>query len=293
MTADRQAFVVGLDGMVGSRLAAAFEHRGIRVWGSTRNHPTTGGKRIYLDLADHVDHFVPPFSGAGTAILCAACTSIDQCQREPRATRLVNVDNTIALAEKFVDAGMFVILLSSNTVFDGFTAFPRPQDLPNPSHEYGRQKADAEKRLLGMGKNTAVVRFSKIIAPDMPLLSGWMRELRSGRSVHPFSDAVMAPISAAFATELICRVATSQHPGVIQASATDDISYAGAARYLAAKIAADMDLVKPISSKDAGRSGFPDHATLDTAELAELGLEAPPPTRALDQFLDLPSGDRT
>jgi dTDP-4-dehydrorhamnose reductase len=288
--ADRQIFVVGADGMLGSRLVTAFEHQGISVWGSTRNHSTAGGKRIYLDLASNVDHFALPFSGHGTAIICAAYTSIDQCQREPRATRRINVDNTVALARKFVEAGMFVIFPSSNTVFDGLTAFPGARDVPNPPHEYGRQKADAEEQLLRMGKSTAVIRFSKIIAPNMPLLSGWIRGLQSGEAVHPFSDAVMAPISAAFATELVRRVATYQHPGVTHASATDDISYASAAKYLATKMAADMNLIKPISCKNVRLSGFPDHTTLDTTELAELGLEAPLPTHALDQFFDLTFG---
>jgi dTDP-4-dehydrorhamnose reductase len=288
--ADQQILVVGADGMMGRRLVTAFEREGKSVWGTTRNPMTVEGKRVYLDLASDVDHFEPPFLGAGTAILCAANTTIDQCQREPWATRRVNVDNTVALAKKFLEAGMFVIFPSSNTVFDGCSAFPTARDVPNPPHEYGRQKADAEKQLLRMGKSTAVIRFSKIIAPNMPLLSGWIRGLLSGEAVHPFSDAVMAPISAVFATELVCRVATYQHPGVTQASATHDISYASAAKYLATKIAADINLIKPISCKNVGLSGFPDHATLDTTELVKLGLEAPVPTRALDQFFDLTFG---
>jgi dTDP-4-dehydrorhamnose reductase len=281
---ERRVFVVGADGTLGSRLVTAFEHQGKSVWGSTRNRTTAGGKRVFLDLADNGDHFALPFSGAGAAILCAANTSIEQCQREPHATRRVNVENTVALAKNLVDAGLFVVFLSSNTVFDGLTAYPGARDKPNPQHEYGRQKADAEAQLLDLGNSTAVIRFSKIIAPDMPLLRGWIADMRAGKSVYPFSDAVMAPLSVAFATELICRVATSKRAGVTQASASNDISYAGAAKYIATKIRADMNLVKPVSCKNAGISAFPDHTTLDTMELQELGLEAPSPTHVLDQL---------
>jgi dTDP-4-dehydrorhamnose reductase len=281
---DQRVFVVGADGMLGSRLVTAFDHQGKSVWGSTRNRTTAGGKRVFLDLADNADHFTLPFSGAGAAILCAANTSIDQCQREPRVTRRVNVENTVALAKSLVDAGMFVVFLSSNTVFDGLTAYPGARDDPSPQHEYGRQKADAEAQLLDLGGSIAVIRLSKIIAPDMPLLRGWIEDMRAGKSVYPFSDAVMAPLSAAFATELICRVATYRRAGVTQASASEDISYASAAKYVAGKIAADVNLVKPVSCKSVGVLAFPDHTTLDTTELRELGLEAPPPTHVLDQL---------
>jgi dTDP-4-dehydrorhamnose reductase len=271
--------------MLGSRLATAFERQGKSVWGSTRNHTKLGGKRVFLDLAGDAGDFVPPFSGAGTAILCAAHTSIEQCQLEPLATRRINVENTLALARRLLDAGLFVVFLSSNAVFDGRTAFRRSGDKPNPQHEYGRQKAEAEAYLLDFGESTAVIRFSKVIAPDMPLLSGWVRSLRAGEPIHPFLDAVMAPVSASFATELILLVATEKRAGVIQASASKDISYAGAAAYLATRIAVDTSLVKPVSCANAGMPAFPDHTTLDTTALRQLGLEAPSPTHALDQLV--------
>jgi dTDP-4-dehydrorhamnose reductase len=283
--ADEQIFVVGADGMLGRRLVTAFAKQGRSVWESTRNPTTAAGKRVYLDLANDVDDFVPPFLGAGTAILCAANTSIDHCQREPQATRRINVDHTVALARNLIDAAMFVVFISSNTVFDGSAAFAGSGDKPNPQHEYGRQKADAEAQLLDMGKNAAVIRFGKIIAPGMPLLSGWIRDLRAGETVHAFSDAVMAPVSADFAAEVICRLDTYKRAGVTQASASEDITYANAARYLARVIAADVNLIRPVSSRKAGIPAVPEHTTLNTSELLQLGLEAPLPTNALDQFL--------
>jgi dTDP-4-dehydrorhamnose reductase len=283
-------FVVGADGMLGSRLVAAFRRDRVNVWGSTRREATVGSRRVYLDLANDVGQFSLPFSGGGTAILSAAHTSIDQCQRDPKATRRINVENTLALARKLSDAGMFVVFLSSNTVFDGLTAYTRAHATPNPQNEYGRQKADVEAQLLSMGDTASVIRFSKIIAPDMPVLSSWIRDLRSGVVVHPFSDAVMAPLSAAFATEVVVRAAIRKHSGLIQASASDDISYADAAKYLATNITADIKLIIPISSKTVGTFAFPSHTTLDSTKLSEFGLEAPLPTDALDDFIDATRG---
>jgi dTDP-4-dehydrorhamnose reductase len=136
-----------------------------------------------------------------------------------------------------------------------------------------------------MGQDIAVIRFSKIISPEMPLLCGWKADLQAGKVVHPFSDAVMAPLSAAFAITVISRVLASKRAGVTQASANRDISYEYAARYLATRISADVRLIAPVSSKHAGIHGFPSHTTLDSAGLKQLCLDAPPPTQALDQFI--------
>jgi len=135
-----------------------------------------------------------------------------------------------------------------------------------------------------MGKSTVAFRFGKIVAPDVPLVSGWTRDSRVGEVVHPFSDAVLASLSTAFATKVICRVDTYKRPGVTHASVSDDIAYTHAAKYLAAKVVADMRSSKLASCKNVSFPAFPDHTALDTTELEHLGIEAPSPAHVLDQF---------
>jgi dTDP-4-dehydrorhamnose reductase len=282
--ADQSILVVGADGMIGRRLVAALEHEGKSVWGSTRKQTQVTERKVFLDLAETVCEYPLPLAKIGTAILCAACTSIERCRLESTATRRINVENTVALSKRLVDEGIFVIFLSSNTVFDGQTAFPKATDRTNPQTEYGRQKAEAEEQLLSLGDRVAVVRFSKIIPPNMPLLTGWASDLSAGKIIRPFSDSVMAPVSVTFAVELLSRVLTHQLSGITQASASNDMSYEHAAKYIAAKLAADIRLIEPISHMQVGISVFPKHTTLDTARLSELGLEAPLPTHALDQL---------
>lgn len=282
---DQSVLVVGADGMLGSRLATAFERQGRSVWRSTQHPGRVAEQTVYLDMSSDLGEC--PLPVTTTAILCAAVTSMERCSQAPEETRRINVDNTVALAKRLVGDGTFVIFLSSNAVFDGETAFAGVGDATNPRTEYGRQKAKAEEQLLELGERVAVVRFSKIVTPDMPLLVKWARDLKAGNVIYPFSDSVMAPLSASFAVDLLCSIARRGIPGITQASASRDISYADAARYLASMLAAEASLIEPISWRQAGIQFSPKHTTLDASRLAGLqepGLDAPRPERALDQI---------
>jgi dTDP-4-dehydrorhamnose reductase len=283
-TADQSILVVGADGMIGRHLFAALVHKGRRVWGSTRKKNQVTERQIFLDIAENTFESSSLPNKIGTAILCAAETSMERCRLDATATRQINVDNTVALAKRLVDEGTFVIFLSSNTVFDGQVAFPKVTDRTNPQTEYGRQKADVEERLLSLGGQVAVVRFSKIIQPGMPMLTSWASDLAAKKVIHPFSDSVMAPLTVAFAVELISRVLSHRRSGITQASATNDMSYEHAAKYIATKLGADTELIEPISYLQAGIDFSPKHTTLDVGTLLELGLEAPLAVHALDQL---------
>jgi len=273
--------VVGADGVIGGRLARVLTEEGLSVIGTTRRATESGPDRIHLDLASADEFDALPFCRA--AVLCAAITSMERCQKEPAVTRQVNVTNTVRLARHLLAAGSHVIFLSSNTVFDGRHPWARSTDSPSPCTEYGRQKADAESQLLSLGGQFTVVRFGKIIPPEMPLLQGWARDMRAGRRIHPFSDSRMSPVSLSFAVELLLRVLEAHATGIIQASAASDISYEQVAHYLARRLGCDEQLIEPISCAQKGIEHSPANTTLDTFGLATLGLEAPQVMSVLDE----------
>jgi dTDP-4-dehydrorhamnose reductase len=182
---------------------------------------------------------------------------------------------TIVLAKRLVEARVFVVFLSTNLVFDGETPFAKPTDPLNPQTEYGRQKAEAEAQFLTWGEQTAIVRFSKVLSPDMPLFLGWIRDLKAGKVIHPFSDMVMAPVSFAFAIKVLLQVTEKRLPGIFHVSANQDVSYALAAQHIARKMSVEMELVQPMSYRESGLTFAPPNTTLDSNRLVELGLRVP------------------
>ena len=279
----KSVLIVGAESTVGKGLLDAFDSAGIAVWSTSRRNDGADPQRLSLDLSQSPETWNLPAAPIDVAFLCAAVTSQARCASDPEATHNVNVLHTVALAKKLTDAGTFVIFLSTNVVLDGQTPYATIREPVNPQSIYGRQKAEAEQGLRSLGERIAIVRFGKIVAPGLPLFEEWANSLRAGKTIHPFSDMAMAPVALSFAIDVLRRVALSRRPGIVQVSATDDMTYAEAAQVIAKNIRADPALIAPSIRPPAGPLSAL-HSTLDAEGLTALGLVAPAPERAFDHF---------
>ena len=124
-----------------------------------------------------------------------------------------------------------------------------------PLTEYGRQKAAAEQRILDLG-GVAIIRLTKVLSKNTPLIRGWVDDLRVGKEIHPFSDAYFSPISLNYATNAIAKVGHNLECGIFNISGSDDISYSDFARMLAIKLCGVDHLVKPLSKAMANSTIF-------------------------------------
>ena len=163
-----------------------------------------------------------------------------------------------------------MVFPSTNLVFDGCEAFRRSDEPVSPRAEYGRQKAAAERGLLGLApEQAAIVRLTKVLDPEDPLLNGWIAALRRGEPVHPFRDKVMAPVSLSSTVKVLLGVAQARLRGISQYSAARDISYVDAALALCRELGIPTPLIEPLDSASAGlrRSSY-----LDTPRSAWINL---------------------
>jgi dTDP-4-dehydrorhamnose reductase len=235
-----------------------------------------------LDLVDAPDRWTFPDEHFDVAFLCAAVTSQLDCARDPERTHRINVAHTVELATRLVARGTFVVFVSTSLVFDGEIPYAGTLHPYNPQSIYGKQKAEAEQKLLALGTNVAVVRLSKVIGPSMPLIDGWKAALAARTPIHPFADRVLAPISLPFTVEVLHRVAQARRTGITHASASDEMTYAEAAGLVAAQMGADSSLIQPVEGVQTEHAFAPRFTTLDATSLRAVGLEAPRPERAFD-----------
>ena len=269
MPHEERWLIVGGDSTIGSALARSAGRRAI----CTSRRPASDNV-LSLDLAGDPASWVLP-ERVDVAFLCAAVTSIKVCRSQPVETRLVNVERTVHLAERLTARGAFVVLLSTNQVFDGSKPYRSAEESPCPLTEYGRQKADAERAILAMGG--AAVRFTKVMAGVPALFLAWEEALTKGEPISPFADMVFSPVPLAFAVDALIAVGTRRVGGIVQVSGDCDVSYADAARRLAERLNADPGLVQPafVASRGIAPEAAPRHTTLDTSGLAGIGLRVP------------------
>lgn len=278
--------IVGADGLLGGALLHRARAAGVPCQ-ATRLAPTAADPALHsLDLAAPLDAWEPP-APTHAALLCAAVTRLDACRADPARTRHINVVQTLELARRLTARGVFVVFPSSNLVFDGDLS-RTPADHPvHPRTEYGRQKAEVEAGLRDLGPHIAIVRLTKVVHPDWPLLRAWRDALAAGQPVHPFPDLVCAPIPLDRVVDGLLAIARDRRAGLWQFSAARDVSYADLARHVADRLNAPAALVQPRPAGDLGGVEHrPAHTTLDTSRARrELDLEFPDPLAALDPFL--------
>jgi dTDP-4-dehydrorhamnose reductase len=270
--------VVGADGMVGSALVTGLRQTGLSVLGTTRRRERVNQNCLHLDLADDLQHWRPPHP-VDVAVLCAGETRLQACKNNPAQSAKVNVEGVLQLAKNLQSAGAFVIYLSTNQVFDGSVPFRSPHDPCCPVTEYGRQKAEVERRLGRAGAPGAIVRFTKILGPRIPLFATWAGSLRRGHGIQPCSDMKLAPVPLSCAVSVLLLVAGRRLPGIFHVSGDRDISYEDAARAGAIAMGADPRLLKPVKAAEIGvDSDFsPAHTTLNM-EFLKLSLGIVPPS---------------
>lgn len=222
------------------------------------------------------------------ALVCAAITNMRACEDDPIATRRVNVASTLTLIEDLLDHGVFVVFLSSNTVFDGRTLWPDELTPYAPVTEYGRQKVEVEKRLREHPDAThllAIVRISKVLARRTGMTREFTSALRAGKVCRAFNDLMLSPASLPYIGEGLTHIATGRHPGIFHLSGAAEISYTDLAISLAERIGADKAMIQPVCSADAGIEVLfkPQHPGLGMSiTMRQLGIEPEPIDHVLD-----------
>lgn len=276
-----RVLVVGADGLIGAAVAAQLEAAGTPVIRTSRRGSSSS---IPIDLAALPAEWSPP-PGVAAAVLCAAITSTDQCRVRPEECRRVNVEATCELGRRLANAGVRIVFLSTNMVFDGSTPFTPSAAPRSPKTAYGRMKAEAEERLMALGSVTTVVRLTKVIGRSLPVIDRWRESLGRGEPIRPLKDLVIAPVPLDLATTVIAATAREPLGPILQVSAKADISYADVATRLAARWGAASDLVRPATAADLGLAieHLPATTTLDASAVRDrLGIASPDPWATID-----------
>jgi dTDP-4-dehydrorhamnose reductase len=283
----RQLFmhlIVGAESEIGG---AVLRHMAGAAIGTTRRPDRVAADRLLLDLSRPLGDWRAP-AGTVSACLCAAIGRVADCAADPAGSGFVNVEQTVALAERLAAQGIHVLFLSTNQVFDGEVAQVAPDTPPAPVSEYGRQKARAEAallRLLDGGAPIGILRLAKVVSPGIALLRSWAESLGAGRPIRAFADMVMAPSPVDLVAAAIAALLRERACGIFQLSGPEDVTYAEIGRHIARRLGVSEALVEPVSAgMPAGST--PRHTTMDSALIRQrFGIEVPGPWAVIDAAL--------
>ena len=280
--------VAGGDSEIGTSLAAHLRQRQRPVVVTTRRRDRVGADRTLLDLEGDLSRWDPP-PGVTAAIICAAVARPADCAADPAMSARINITGTLALAERLIARGVYLLFLSACRVFDGLAPNMRADAPTAPVSEYGKQKARTEAALraqIARGAPVGILRLAKVVSPQNSLLNDWVATLTAGKPIRPFHDMTMAPAPMNAVVRAIEALMADRATGVFQLSGPRDVTYEEVGRFLAERLGVDPELVVPSSVKKAGLPIAPVHTTLDSSALRErYGIVVPDAWEVLDAVL--------
>jgi dTDP-4-dehydrorhamnose reductase len=194
------------------------------------------------------------------AVLLAAMSDIDRCEREPDRAWAVNVQGAENVVKSCVETGARLLFVSSAAVFDGTQHGYKEEDHPHPLSTYGRTKHQAEIIILKILPSAIIVRLALVLgfspsAGTNALLNRLEQALRAGRAVHVPADEYRNPIDVGTLSRVL--VGLMQNPaasGIYHLGSIDTLSRYEMTRQLAEEMGFQGSQVIPQTGPQPDRA---------------------------------------
>lgn len=149
-----KVMITGKDGFLGHRLRRYLEEKSYKI-------AAVSHQMLDLTCADDVAEYVKQ-EKPDILIHCAAISDVGVCGKEPERSYDVNVNASGYLADSCRKAGAKMIFCSSDQVyFGGNSSTPHGEgEKLFPPHVYGREKLEAEERVLEYAPGSVCLRLS-------------------------------------------------------------------------------------------------------------------------------------
>ncbi|XP_048851066.1 methionine adenosyltransferase 2 subunit beta isoform X1 [Brienomyrus brachyistius] len=151
----RRVLVTGATGLLGRVVCKEFQNNQWHVLGSGYSRARPRFLKCNLMDEDAVREVIHEFQ-PHVIVHCAAERRPDVVERHTEAAMNLNIHASATLAKE--SAGMFLIYISTDYVFDGRNPPYGENDAPNPLNLYGKSKLEGEREVLNHNPGAAVLR---------------------------------------------------------------------------------------------------------------------------------------
>jgi dTDP-4-dehydrorhamnose reductase len=285
--------VTGRSGQLAVSLAEAAPGRGFALYSV---------ERPALDF-ERPASIAPVFSAAAPALVvnAVAYTAVDAAEDDADAAFRVNRDGPAELARLCQAAGIPLIHVSTDYVFDGLKGTPYVETDPtSPQGVYGASKLAGEQAVLAACPQAIVLRTSWLYAPIGTNFVRTMLAAGQRNSVlRVVADQIGCPTSAPDLADAILAIAArllgggweEHYAGIYHAAGTGETTWHGLATEIfaiASRHGRTVPKVAPIATADwPTRAKRPPDSRLDCGRLeAVFGVRLPPWQDALARTVD-------
>jgi dTDP-4-dehydrorhamnose reductase len=223
--------VTGAAGMLGADVMRAGSRAGHRLTGLSREEldvtDATALERAFARIEPHA------------VINCAAWTDVDGAETHLEQAREVNADAPALMAQVAVAAGVSLVHVSTDYVFDGQapvddSGAPRPyveSDRTGPRSVYGQTKLAGERAVLAASQRHTVVRSSWLFGVDGESFPATMLRLADERdAVRVVTDQVGCPTWTGHLAPALIGLLEREVTGLVHLAGAGQVSWNGFAQ---------------------------------------------------------------
>ncbi|QWC58298.1 dTDP-4-dehydrorhamnose reductase [Erythrobacter sp. 3-20A1M] len=289
--------VTGGSGQVGSALRELAPAASVQICAPDRSE---------LDLAQpgDVDELLRR-TNAELIVNCGAYTAVDAAEGEEDLARRINADAPGVLAQAAASAGIGMVHISTDYVFDGELTGRayREEDDVGPTGAYGRTKLAGEQAVLASACRSVILRTAWVVSPFGKNFVKTMLRLAEERDeLRVVADQFGNPTSAHDIARAILTVGkrlagdADSPTGVYHFTNSGSTSWHGLARHVvdrATRSTGRTVTVEPIATSDYPTPAKrPANSRLDTGKFArDFGFSPTPWEEAVDDIVDRLTAD--
>ena len=229
-------------------------------------------------------------AGADAVIHCAAYTAVDAAEDQAELCRRINGEGTRNVAEACRDAGVKLMYISTDYVFDGQGTRPwEPDDERAPLNVYGQTKYEGELAIEELLDRYYIIRIAWVFgAAGKNFIKTMLRLGKEKGAVSVVDDQVGSPTYTYDLARLLVDMVQTEHYGRYHATKEGECSWYEFACEIFRQAGLKVQ-VTPVSSEAfAARAKRPANSRMSKEKLTEKGFVRLPDWQdALRRFLDV------
>lgn len=277
-----KVLVTGAKGQLGTDLMNELEKRGLKGIG-------LGVEELDVTDFEACKHVISA-SGADAVIHCAAYTAVDAAEDNVELCRRINSEGTRNVAQACKDAGIKLMYISTDYVFDGQGTRPwEPDDERHPLNVYGETKYEGELAVEELLDCFFIVRIAWVFGVvGKNFIRTMLRLGRERGAVSVVNDQVGSPTYTYDLARLLVDMIQTDKYGRYHATNEGICSWYEFAREIFRQAGMDEVKVTPVTSSEFPSKAIrPFNSRMSKEKLSESGFERLPPWQdALRRFLD-------
>ena len=166
-------------------------------------------------------------AGADAVIHCAAYTAVDAAEDQAELCRKINGEGTRNVAEACRDAGVKLMYISTDYVFDGEGTRPwEPDDERAPLNVYGQTKYEGELAIEELLDRYYIIRIAWVFgAAGKNFIKTMLRLGREKGAVSVVNDQVGSPTYTYDLARLLVDMVQTEHYGRYHATNEGECSW--------------------------------------------------------------------